>query len=171
MFILKKWQTVKQKFAQKHEEFHFKIFKKKNKKNIYSQTPYLNLRNHTPTTESRIWEFNFYTSIIHGRETKPTHTHKRLRHFTYSTLIPFFCDFFGKWKKTIVWKPTPGHLTPYCKHQTSQKNISDSNELELISPRKDTCNLSHSLTFKGIFIFIWHQPKQYIFKTEIMPNH
>ena len=32
--ILKKWQTVKQKFAQKHEEFHFKILKKKNKKNF-----------------------------------------------------------------------------------------------------------------------------------------
>ena len=28
MFIKKKEQTVKQKFAQKHEEFHFKIFKK-----------------------------------------------------------------------------------------------------------------------------------------------
>ena len=54
MFNLKKKQTVKQKFAQKHEEFHFKIFKKK-EKNLYSQTPYLNLRNPTPTTESRIF--------------------------------------------------------------------------------------------------------------------
>ena len=29
MFNEKKEQTVKQKFAQKHEEFHFKILKKK----------------------------------------------------------------------------------------------------------------------------------------------
>lgn len=89
------------------------------------------------------------------------HTHKQLRHFTQHIDLVLLWRFWEMEKKTIVWKPTPGHLTAYCKHQTSQllfqkkKNISDSNELELIRPQKDTCNLSHRLTFKGILVYLY----------------
>lgn len=98
------------------------------------------------------------------KQNEHTHTHKQLRHFTQHIDPVFLCfvTFLGNGKKTTGWKPTPGHLTPYCKHQTSQlffsdikQNTSDSNELELISPPKRYLQFlppPHLQRYIGIFM-------------------
>ena len=121
-----------------------------------------------------VWEFNLYTS---AEEKQNQHTNTQTS-FHSAHRSCSFVTFWGNGKKTIAWKPTPGHLTPYCKHQTSQlffsnikQNISDSNELELIRPQKYTCNFSHRLTFKGILVYLYDtNPTNALLKVHIMAN-